>query len=150
LSAVETIVVILFAVAALALLLPNRRSGNVNPRPTFDRPPAPPGPPVVRRQHVPCADAWLPEPSWIPPCPHTPIPQAVSCGGLVSAAQSKRIVMKEWKFDLKQVVKITESSEQGTIIGRAEYSTTPLDSYLIRGTGKAVETWWTADALEAA
>jgi hypothetical protein len=58
--------------------------------------------------------------------------------------------MKEWKFDLKQVVKITESSEQGTIIGRAEYSTTPLDSYLIRGTGKAVETWWTADALEAA
>lgn len=56
-----------------------------------------------------------------------------------------------FKFDLKQIVKITESGETGTIIGRAEYSTAPLHSYLLRyrcADGRAVEQWWTEDALE--
>jgi hypothetical protein len=57
-----------------------------------------------------------------------------------------------FKFDLKQIVKITESEETGTIIGRAEYSTVPLPSYLLRykaADGRATEQWWTEDALEA-
>lgn len=56
-----------------------------------------------------------------------------------------------FKFDLKQIVKITESGETGTIIGRAEFSTTPLHSYLLRyrcADGRAVEQWWAEDALE--
>jgi hypothetical protein len=61
--------------------------------------------------------------------------------------------MKLWKFELMQVVKIAQSGESGSIIGRAEYSATPLKTYLIRyksGDGRAVESWWTEDALEAA
>jgi hypothetical protein len=61
--------------------------------------------------------------------------------------------MKLWKFELKQLVNISESGESGSVIGRAEYSATPLNSYLIRyksGDGRAVEAWWTEDALEAA
>jgi hypothetical protein len=57
------------------------------------------------------------------------------------------------KLELKQVVKIAESGETGTVIGRAEYSTTPLCSYLLRykgADGRAREEWWTEDALEPA
>jgi hypothetical protein len=57
-----------------------------------------------------------------------------------------------FKFELKQIVKIAESGETGTILGRAEYSTTPLNSYYIRykaADGRAREEWWTEDALEA-
>lgn len=56
------------------------------------------------------------------------------------------------KFELKQIVKITESGEAGTVIGRAEYWSTPTPSYLLRyadNRGVAVEQWWTEDALEA-
>lgn len=56
-----------------------------------------------------------------------------------------------FKFELKAKVRIAASGEQGEIIGRAEYSTTPLPSYLVRykaGDGRGVEQWWTEDALE--
>ena len=56
-----------------------------------------------------------------------------------------------FKFELKQVVKVSESGETGTIIGRAEYSATPLNSYLLRyrsADGRAVESWWSEDAIE--
>jgi hypothetical protein len=59
----------------------------------------------------------------------------------------------EMKFELKQVVKIIDSGESGTVIGRAEYSTTPTPNYLVRykaADGRAVEAWWSEDALEAA
>lgn len=58
-----------------------------------------------------------------------------------------------FKFDLQQLVTIVCSGETGTVIGRAEYSTTTLTSYLVRyrcGDGRAVEQWWTEDALAAA
>lgn len=56
-----------------------------------------------------------------------------------------------FKFALRQKVKISISGEAGEVIGRAEYSTTPLKSYLIRyrtAQGLASETWWTEDCLE--
>lgn len=59
---------------------------------------------------------------------------------------------KTFKFDLKQVVKITESGEQGTVIGRAEYVTSE-DNYYIRykaADGRATEAWWPESALAAA
>lgn len=58
--------------------------------------------------------------------------------------------MHSFKFDLKQVVKISESGETGTVIGRAEYDLGE-DSYLIRykaADGRAVESWWRDSALE--
>lgn len=60
--------------------------------------------------------------------------------------------MQQFRFDLQQQVTIACSGESGTVIGRAEYSTTPLISYLVRyrrADGSAVEQWWTEDALSA-
>ena len=57
-----------------------------------------------------------------------------------------------FKFALQQQVRITCSLEVGEVIGRAEYSTTPLTGYLVRyrsADGRAVEQWWTEDALSA-
>lgn len=57
-----------------------------------------------------------------------------------------------FKFELKQVVKIAESGERGTIVARAEYVYAE-PSYFVRytnGTGNCVENWWTETALEAA
>ena len=54
-------------------------------------------------------------------------------------------------FDLNQVVKISSSGEQGTIHGRAEY-TTSEPSYLLRyvaADGRASEAWWPESTLEA-
>lgn len=59
--------------------------------------------------------------------------------------------MKSFAFDLNQVVKITESGEFGTVIGRAEY-TAQENQYLLRyksADGRAVENWWGQSALEA-
>lgn len=55
------------------------------------------------------------------------------------------------KFDLLARVRIRVSGEAGEVIGRAEYATTNLPSYLLRyrcADGRAVEAWWTEDALE--
>lgn len=60
--------------------------------------------------------------------------------------------MGQFAFALKSTVRITASRESGEVIGRAEYSTTHTPSYLIRycgADGRAVEQWWTEDALEA-
>lgn len=57
-----------------------------------------------------------------------------------------------FKFDLNQVVKIAESGETVAVIGRAEYYATPLNTYLLRyrsSDGRAVEQWWSEDAIEA-
>ena len=54
-----------------------------------------------------------------------------------------------FKFNLKQLVKIEESGETGTIIGRAEYATSE-NSYCLRykaADGRAVEAWWQESAL---
>lgn len=59
--------------------------------------------------------------------------------------------MKSFAFHLKQVVKISESGETGTVIGRAEYITQE-SQYQIRyksADGRAVEQWWGEGALEA-
>lgn len=56
-----------------------------------------------------------------------------------------------FKFELKQIIKIAESAEIGTVIGRAEYANGAPPQYLIRykcADGRAVEAWWTEDAIE--
>lgn len=57
-----------------------------------------------------------------------------------------------FKFTLNQEVTITASGETGEVIGRAEYSYAER-SYLVRykaGDDRAVEQWWTEQALEEA
>jgi hypothetical protein len=56
-----------------------------------------------------------------------------------------------FKFELKQVVTISESGENGKVIGRAEYDHCD-NCYLVRyqaKDGRCVENWWTESALEA-
>lgn len=58
---------------------------------------------------------------------------------------------KAFKFELKQPVKLVESAETGTVIGRAEYSE-HSNSYLVRycaGDHRQVEEWWGEAAIEA-
>ena len=60
--------------------------------------------------------------------------------------------MNEFEFQLAQVVKLIESSETGTIIGRAEYISSE-NSYLVRykaADDRQTECWWGASALVAA
>lgn len=57
----------------------------------------------------------------------------------------------KFKFGLKQVVKIKESDETGTVHGRAEYSNAE-NNYYIRykaADGRATEAWWVESALVA-
>lgn len=57
--------------------------------------------------------------------------------------------MSQFKFQLNQIVAIVASAESGTVIARAEY-TSSENSYLIRyeaGDGRAVEQWWGESAL---
>lgn len=58
----------------------------------------------------------------------------------------------QFKFGLRQHLKIDASGETGEVIGRADYSYSEC-SYLLRyraGDGRAVEAWWTESALTAA
>ena len=60
--------------------------------------------------------------------------------------------MPKFMFDLKHTVRIKCSKEVGEIIGRAEYAY-GQNSYLVRycaADGRAVETWWSEDALAVA
>lgn len=60
--------------------------------------------------------------------------------------------MNSFLFALKQLVVLVDSEECGTVIGRAEYSTSQ-NSYLVRykaADGRQVENWWGEDALIAA
>ena len=55
----------------------------------------------------------------------------------------------EFKYSLGDRVRLMESSEEGLVVGRAEYIHAD-DCYLIRyagGDGVAREVWWTEDAL---
>lgn len=55
-------------------------------------------------------------------------------------------------YELKVTVKMTESNEQGTIIGRAEYID-HVNGYLVRfraGDGCQTEKWFDETAIEAA
>lgn len=59
--------------------------------------------------------------------------------------------MKSFSFDLRQVVKISESGETGTVIGRSEFINAE-SQYFIRyksADGRAVEQWLGEGALEA-
>jgi len=54
-------------------------------------------------------------------------------------------------LEIGTIVKIKVSGESGEIIGRAQYRS-GVDQYLIRykcGDGRAVESWWQIDAIEA-
>ena len=57
-----------------------------------------------------------------------------------------------YAFDMRQRVKLSESKEEGVIIGRGEYTFMP-PQYLVRyraGDGCQHECWWTEEALAAA
>lgn len=59
--------------------------------------------------------------------------------------------MNPFKFELKQPIKLVDSEEQGTVVGRAEYAHAE-NQYFIRyraGDGRQVEAWWGESAVEA-
>ena len=57
--------------------------------------------------------------------------------------------MDKFKFNCGDKVELVDSGEQGTVIGRAEY--TYCDpSFFVRykcGDGRLVESWWTETAI---
>ena len=60
--------------------------------------------------------------------------------------------MSPFKFSLGQILKLDESEEAGTVIGRVEYAHDE-PRYLLRyraGDGRQVESWWGESALTAA
>lgn len=60
--------------------------------------------------------------------------------------------MSQFKFELKQELKIEASGETGAVLGRAEYATSE-NQYYIRykaADGRAVEAWWGESALTGA
>ena len=59
--------------------------------------------------------------------------------------------MNRFSFDLNDGVVIKASGERGLVIGRAEY-TNSANTYMVRykcADGRAVEQWWSEEALEA-
>lgn len=57
--------------------------------------------------------------------------------------------MNHFSFDLHSRVRLVESDETGTVIGRAEYVES-ANQYLVRyraGDGRQVESWWAESAL---
>lgn len=56
-----------------------------------------------------------------------------------------------FKFSLGERVEIAESSESGTVIGRAEYSEAASNYYVryVAADGRAVEAWWSEGALHS-
>jgi hypothetical protein len=58
--------------------------------------------------------------------------------------------MNQYAFELGQQVAIRASGEQGQVVGRGEY-TNAANTYFVRyrcADGRAVETWWSEDALD--
>lgn len=54
------------------------------------------------------------------------------------------------KYELNQIVVLSQSKEQGVVVGRAEYAAAE-PSYLIRykaADGRQVEAWWGESALQ--
>lgn len=59
---------------------------------------------------------------------------------------------KPFIFEMKQIVKMVESNEQGAVIGRAEFEN-HCNSYQVRyraGDGRQVEGWFDETAIQAA
>lgn len=59
---------------------------------------------------------------------------------------------KEFKYGLKDKVKLVESNEAGIVIARAEFLES-ANSYQVRyraGDGRQTEQWWNETAIEAA
>jgi hypothetical protein len=59
---------------------------------------------------------------------------------------------EQFTFELKAKVRIVASGEVGEVIGRVQYAHAD-DSYFLRykaGDGRAVESWWNENAIEAA
>ncbi|PDT77221.1 hypothetical protein [Bradyrhizobium sp. C9] len=59
---------------------------------------------------------------------------------------------KPFLYEMKSTVKMVESNEQGTVIGRAEFES-HCNSYQVRyraGDGRQVEAWFDEPAIEAA
>ncbi|MGY3482280.1 hypothetical protein ACVW1C_000163 [Bradyrhizobium sp. USDA 4011] len=59
---------------------------------------------------------------------------------------------KPFLYELSNAVKMVESNEEGTVIGRAEYQD-HINSYLVRyraGDGRQVENWFDETAIKAA
>jgi hypothetical protein len=57
----------------------------------------------------------------------------------------------QFKFSLRQVVRITESGEVGTVHARSD-STMGEGQYMVRyrdADGRATEQWWSENALES-
>lgn len=57
-----------------------------------------------------------------------------------------------FKFKLKSRVKLSESEEQGDIVGRAEYSNGNENAYWVcykAGDGRQIERWWNESQLIA-
>lgn len=57
-----------------------------------------------------------------------------------------------FKYNLGDKVKITISGESGEVIGRAEYTATNPQYFVLfkAADGRAVTAWWEADFLSAA
>jgi hypothetical protein len=57
--------------------------------------------------------------------------------------------MRSFLFNLNQKVRLIDSQEHGTVVGRAEYSSDE-NRYLIRykaGDGRLTEVWWNESAI---
>ncbi len=55
-----------------------------------------------------------------------------------------------FNFGLGETVKLIETTEEGKVIGRADYQYAD-NAYLVRyraGDGRQVEVWWTESAIE--
>jgi hypothetical protein len=57
--------------------------------------------------------------------------------------------MNSFKFELKDRVRIVESGEEGTVLGRADYVSAETNYYIRykAADGRAVEAWWGESAL---
>lgn len=67
-------------------------------------------------------------------------------------ANEKPTPLRSLAFSHHQRVRLVESGETGTVIGRADF-VSAQNSYLIRyraADGRQVEDWWGEDAIEAA
>jgi len=74
----------------------------------------------------------------------------IECNFTRNKTITERIEMNIFKFALNDRVKLSESEEKGTVIGRAEYVHCE-SNYLIRyraGDGRLIESWWTESAIE--
>jgi hypothetical protein len=76
--------------------------------------------------------------------------KAMRISGMFTPMVMGRVAMNEFKFKIGALLTIKASDETGEVIGRAQYSNSD-NTYLLRykgGDGKAVENWWSEDAID--